>query len=314
VDSEAPEQRGLPRDDGSDGGSSQGAVRTFLIADVRGFTRYTQEEGDEAASELASRFAAVVREEVPKFDGELLEVRGDEALCVFGSARQALRAAIGLQRRFREAGNGDPSFPLGVGIGLDAGEAVPTDGGYRGKALNLAARLCALAGPGEVLATDSVVHLAHRVDGIHFVPRRAVHLKGVQETVRVVEVRSVEALPPVPSLPPSRTARRRRLALWVMALCATAALVLGLVLPHVLGRSNATAFRPGTVLIDLESGKKTGFLPPSELAEPGFPLFSGGHFWVDNFTPSSFVEIDPAYGKVLMQFAPPIGVKDTDYN
>jgi adenylate cyclase len=90
----------------------------------------------------------------------------DEALCVFGSARQALRAAIGLQRRFRERRDDEPLFPLGVGIGLDAGEAVPTNGGFRGKALNLAARLCALAAPGEVLATDSVVHLAHRVERI----------------------------------------------------------------------------------------------------------------------------------------------------
>ena len=47
----------------------------------------------------------------------------------------------------------DPTLPLAVGIGLDAGEAVPVDDGYRGGALNLAARLCSLAGPGEVLAS-----------------------------------------------------------------------------------------------------------------------------------------------------------------
>ena len=58
----------------------------------------------------------------------------------------------------------DPSLPLPVGIGLDAGEAVPVEGGYRGGALNLAARLCGQAGPGEILATQEITHLARRVD------------------------------------------------------------------------------------------------------------------------------------------------------
>jgi class 3 adenylate cyclase len=78
---------GLPLGDRPSGRGSGGAVRTFLIADVRGFTRYTQERGDEAASELAARFARIVGDEVPRFEGELLEVRGDEELCVFESAR-----------------------------------------------------------------------------------------------------------------------------------------------------------------------------------------------------------------------------------
>jgi class 3 adenylate cyclase len=291
-----------------------GAVRTFLIADVRGFTRYTQEQGDEAASELASRFAGVAREVVPQFEGELVELRGDEALCVFASARQALRAAIALQRRFRERKADEPVFPLGVGIGLDAGEAVPTDGGFRGKALNLAARLCAMAAPGQVLATASVVHLAHRVDGIRFVSRRAVHLKGVEEPVRLAEVRSVEDLPPVPSPPPRPKRRPPRPVLLVASGCAIGiALLLGLLLPRVLGGSTtAEAFRPGTVLLNVKTGKQAGFVPRSQVAAPAFPLYSGGHFWLANFTPNSFVEIDPASGKVLTQFAPPSSAKNGD--
>ena len=87
-----------------------------------------------------------------------MELRGDEALAVFDSARQALRAASDLQERFVQETVADPSLPLAVGIGLDAGEAVPVDGGYRGGALNLAARLCSLAGPGEVLVSPGVAH------------------------------------------------------------------------------------------------------------------------------------------------------------
>src|SRR3954447_12499964 len=62
-------------------------LRTFLITDVRGYTRYTQEHGDEAAAELAAEFARIVQEAVSPRDGRLLELRGDEALVVFESAR-----------------------------------------------------------------------------------------------------------------------------------------------------------------------------------------------------------------------------------
>ena len=55
-------------------------IRTFLIADVRGYTLFTQERGDEAAAKLAARFAAIVREEVESRGGRLPELRGDEAL------------------------------------------------------------------------------------------------------------------------------------------------------------------------------------------------------------------------------------------
>jgi hypothetical protein len=91
-------------------------LRTFLIADIRGYTRYTREFGDERASAVAVRFAAIVGGVVPDFDGELLELRGDEALCVFSSARQALRAGVELQRRLRMPAAGEEAFPLGVGV------------------------------------------------------------------------------------------------------------------------------------------------------------------------------------------------------
>lgn len=117
--------------------------------------------------------------------GTSLELRGDEVLAVFVSARQAIRAATALQEAFVEATIADPSLPLPVGIGLDAGEAVEVEGGFRGGALNLAARLCALAGPGEILASQEVVHLARRVEGVAQVDRGSVRLKGLTEPVRV---------------------------------------------------------------------------------------------------------------------------------
>jgi len=102
--------------------------------------------------------------------------------------RQAIRAATELQSAFVKATISDPSLPLPVGIGLDAGEAVRVEDGYRGGALNLAARLCSLAGPGEILASQEVVHLARRIEGVTQVDRGSVRLKGLAGPVRVTRL------------------------------------------------------------------------------------------------------------------------------
>jgi class 3 adenylate cyclase/tetratricopeptide (TPR) repeat protein len=163
-------------------------VLTFLFADVRNYTRFTQERGDEAAARLTAKFAAVAREVLTAHDGEVLELRGDEVLAVFSSARQALRAATELQDRLAQETHADPTLPLLAGIGLDCGEAVVVEGGYRGGALNLGARLCSLAAAGEVLASEAVVHLARRVEELDYGERGLVQLKGIATPVRVVQV------------------------------------------------------------------------------------------------------------------------------
>ena len=140
---------------------------------------------------------------------------------MFGSARQALRAAVELQRRLRTPSSEDGSvFPLGVGVGLDAGEAVPTEGGYRGGALNLAARLCSVAAPGQVLASETVVHLSQRVDGVQFSTARTRRFKGIEAPVRLVEVISEKPLPAVPVVPAPK--RRRSSTAWMVAAVALA--------------------------------------------------------------------------------------------
>ena len=163
-------------------------IRTFLIADVRGYTRYTQEHGDEAGARLAARFAEVVREQIEARSGSVVELRGDEALCVFASPRAALRAAVDLQRRCADEIRAEPSLPLRLGIGVDAGEAVSVEGGYRGGPLNLAARLCSMAAAGEVLVSEGIVHLARHVDEMTYVDRGRVELKGLDEPVHVMQV------------------------------------------------------------------------------------------------------------------------------
>jgi class 3 adenylate cyclase len=172
-------------------------VLTFLIADVRGYSRYTDEFGAEAAARLASNFMTLVREGVEAHGGELVEVRGDEALAVFTSARQAIRAAVDLQGRFGEETEAASDLPLKVGIGIDSGEVVQLrDGSYRGAALNVAARLCGRAHGGDVIVTEATSRLAGRLAGLEYSDRGRVHLKNIPEPIHILKVYSELDAPP----------------------------------------------------------------------------------------------------------------------
>ncbi len=72
--------------------------------------------------------------------------------------------------------------------------------------------LCALAGPGDVLASDGVVHLAGKVEGVAYGRRRSERLKGFDEPVTLVEVQPADASRPRRS--PPRAAWRRGASFW----------------------------------------------------------------------------------------------------
>lgn len=276
-------------------GTFPSAVLTFLIADVRGYTRFTQEHGDEEGGRLAAVFAELARETVLSCGGELIELRGDEALCVFGSARQAVRAAVELQTRFRQQTDGGPAFPLPIGVGLDAGEAVPIEGGYRGGALNTAARLCSLAGPGQILATDTVVSLARRLEGIRFVDRRPVRLKGLEKPVRVFEVVPEAGLPPLPVIAVRKRpwATKRRL---VVAATTGLALVAVLVTFAVI-RSTGDDFLPrlDPNAIGLIDAGGDGIASQVKLDSAPSAIAAGGNFvWVASEAAGTVSRLDPA--------------------
>ncbi len=261
-------------------------VRTFVIADLRGYTRYTVEHGDEAAATAATEFAEIVRRVVEQREGRLIELRGDEALVVFDSARQALRSALELQ----EEGAG---LPLGIGVGLDSGEAIPVGEGYRGGALNLAARLCSLAGPGEVLATDTVLQLARTVNGVKYGERRVERVKGFAEPVTAVEILPADRRAKRWTIPrlkraARRAARRRSVQIAAaMTLAGAAAAVVALV---VTGGAGAAPQIAQTSL---------GVVSPTGHVEAQTPLGSAGEahlglgfLWFGSYTDKTVERVD----------------------
>jgi hypothetical protein len=292
---------------------------------VRGYTSFTQTRGDEAAAQLAARFAALARETVAGIGGEVVELRGDEALCVFPSARQSLRAAVAMQVRFRDRIDDEPVFPLGVGIGVAAGEAVQVEGGYRGGALNLAARLCSLASGGQILASETVTSLAGRLEGVRFVERRRTKVKGFEAPVRVIEVIPELELPSVPQPDrPKGRARRRRLSLVAAAVavltCAAVAVVLTRHGGGVAEATSPTVIPDSLAVVDrVLDGSRRVLLkidpaydePTRRIPLPGAPSlpvtnqrlsslnvsFGAGALWVTDGSNHLF-RVDPASGRV----------------
>jgi class 3 adenylate cyclase len=266
-------------------------LRTFLIADIRGSTAYAERLGDEAAAGLAEHFAAMVDEAVTALGGRVVELRGDEAMVVFGSARSAVRGAVAVQERCRGVG-GDP-LPLGVGIGLDAGEAVAVGEGFRARALNIAARLCSTASAGQIVATETVCRLAGPVDEAGYSRERRLRLKGVEDQVSIRDIEPRRALPPLPSA--DQTPRRPSARRWPRkagALAVAAVLIVALAVALLnRGAGAGVVLRPNSVaVIDPATGKPIADVPlPSQ---PGDVVAGRRYVWVAEDASGSVERID----------------------
>lgn len=179
--------------------AARGVVdRTFLIADIRGYTRFTRERGDAEAARLAKAFAKLAEDAVESRDGRVVEVRGDEVMAVFATPVHAVRAALELLELCEEE-IVSSDLPLVAGVGIEAGPAVEVGEGFRGAALNTAARLCSAAAGGEALLTAGLESRIGVLDGVAFEPRGTVELKGFEAPVGLVRARSAERSQTPPS-------------------------------------------------------------------------------------------------------------------
>jgi class 3 adenylate cyclase/tetratricopeptide (TPR) repeat protein len=163
-------------------------IHTFLMAQIRACASMRIEQEAARVSKPAAQFALHAGHATAARAGDMIEQRDDQALAIFPSPRHGLIAALDLQARFDGATCGAGSSGPSIGIAVVTGAAMCVDGGYSGDAVRVAARLCPLAGPGEVLTTDSVVQRVRAVDGLQYVNRGSAQLRGLSDPVQVVEV------------------------------------------------------------------------------------------------------------------------------
>ncbi len=171
-----------------------------------------------------------MRDAVGRFAGAEIKTEGDSFYVVFESASAAIGCALAIVEGAVTGSAQRPDAPIKVGIGIHAGETVEADGGFVGSPVNVAARLCSLAGPGEVLVSDTVRTLTQAVAPVTFEPLGRKSVKGLSEPIAVYSVAAVaEGSDAWQSGVRSRRARRvrRRRILLGIAGVATVAVVVG---------------------------------------------------------------------------------------
>jgi len=153
---------------------------TFLFADIAGFTALTEAHGDEQALELVEQFANAVKRELPPIRGEYVKTIGDALMIRVPDPGDAIRLGLRITHDLLR-GHEAPA----VRVGLNHGPAVERDGDYFGGTINLAARVSALAGGGEVLVTGHTAALAPDLDGVLYESRGQQVLRNVAEPVEI---------------------------------------------------------------------------------------------------------------------------------
>jgi adenylate cyclase len=156
----------------AEGDFDLGRLRVSIaFADLAGYTRLTEEAGEEQAVDVVERFVAGVEVTLPD-DARIIKTIGDEVMIVGSDAAALVDWAVGYQRL---AANARPR----PRIGMHAGAALYRDGDYYGRAVNLAARVAARSAGGEVLVTRPVLEAAG--PHLRFAQIGEVKLKGFSE-------------------------------------------------------------------------------------------------------------------------------------
>ncbi len=144
----------------------------MCFLDITGYTRLTEERGDEAAAEVAERLAALVRRSSQEHKGEPVKWLGDGVMFYFADPGEGVLAA--LQMVEGVATEGLPP----AHVGMHAGPVVFQEGDYFGRTVNIASRIAEYARPGEVLVSQEVVEASPGTP-VRFAAIGPVELKGV---------------------------------------------------------------------------------------------------------------------------------------
>jgi class 3 adenylate cyclase len=160
------------------------ARKTFMFTDIVGSTNLAELLGNEQWERLLRWHDDALRALVAKSRGDVVNSTGDGFFVAFDTARQGIDCALAIQRALAEHRRSS-GFALSVRIGLHTAEANQRGSDYSGMGVHLAARVAALAGGGEILATADTLAEAGDVDTSEV---REATVKGVTAPIGVASV------------------------------------------------------------------------------------------------------------------------------
>ena len=145
--------------------------QTILFTDIVGSTAMASELGDRRWRELLDTHHGLVREEVGRYGGTVIDTAGDGFLMTFDGPARAVRCALAIAQTVTKVG-------LQVRAGLHTGEVEKMGANIGGIAVHIGSRVAALAGPSEVLVSSTVKDLVVG-SGLVFEDAGERELKGV---------------------------------------------------------------------------------------------------------------------------------------
>jgi class 3 adenylate cyclase len=164
-------------------------LATILVTDLVGSTDLRSRLGDEAADRLHRLHERLLRDVVQGHSGVVVKGLGDGVLASFTGAADAVAAAVAAQQALDSHSKRHPEERLVLRVGLSAGDVtIEEDGDRIGTPVIEAARLCAAAVGGQILAAELVSLLTRGRGGFGFSPVGELQLKGLPQPVAVVEV------------------------------------------------------------------------------------------------------------------------------
>lgn len=164
-------------------------IRTIMFTDIVDSTEMTSRYGDDVAIAMLGVHDHVVRTAVGGHHGREVKHTGDGIMAAFNSATCAVRSACEIQKRLCDHNANGAEYPVVVRIGISAGEPVEQREDLFGSTVQLAARLCAQAEPGQILVSSVIADLCIG-KGLRFIGAAECQLKGFVEPVHthVVEL------------------------------------------------------------------------------------------------------------------------------
>ena len=171
---------------------------TFLFSDIEGSTTLLKQLGDEQYAELLRTHRRIVRETFAEYHGQEIDTQGDAFFYSFHRAREAVAAAVAVQRAHAEQ-----SWPQGVSVrmrlGLHTGEPAVGDDGYTGLDVVRASRIAAVGRGGQVLLSDTTraIVAGDLPDGVTIRSLGDQRLKDIDQPEALHEL----AIPDVPVTP-----------------------------------------------------------------------------------------------------------------
>ncbi len=160
---------------------------TVLFTDLVGSTEFASALTVEAGGELRRKHFSMLRQAIAASGGTEVKSLGDGVMVVFPVASAALSCAVAMQQVV-DRDNGSAPQPLGLRIGVSAGEVLRETDDYFGDPVIEAARLCAQANGGQILAADLVRAMAGRRSPHDFSRLGEIELKGLPGPIETIEI------------------------------------------------------------------------------------------------------------------------------